>query len=297
MGAGLGAWLGRFPWQHLPGDFTAALLSGNAQIIIGLKPKPEIRRRIEIARQSERRISRHASPACHYLGHPALRHPQSHRQRRHRHAERFQDVETDDLAWVNRRHPVYGNISHHKPHLTLIANNAGGDFGGMPKLVEAGAIRKVICSYPRATTRTAFDALYAAGRIELELVPQGTLAERIRAATAGIPAFFTPTGAGTELAEGKETRTIRGRPCVLEYALDADFALIEAWEADRWGNLTFRRAGRNFNQIMAGAAAVTIAGVHHRRALGAIDPDAVITPGIFVDRVVLLPETSAREAA
>ena len=180
--------------------------------------------------------------------------------------------------------------------LTLIANNAGGDFGGMPKLIASGAIRKVICSYPRATSKTAFDELYAAGRIELELVPQGTLAERIRAATAGIPAFFTPTGAGTALAEGKETRTIRGRPCVLEYALDADFALIEAWEADRWGNLTFRRAGRNFNQIMAGAAAVTVASVYRRRELGTIDPDAVITPGIFVGRVVLLP-ASAEEAA
>lgn len=174
--------------------------------------------------------------------------------------------------------------------LTLIANNAGGDFGGLPKLIARGAIRKVVCSYPRAGSRTAFDELYAKGAIELELVPQGTLAERIRAAYAGIPAFFTPTGAGTELAEGKETRTIGGRLAVLEYALEADYALIEAWEADRWGNLAYRRAGRNFNQIMAGAARVTIASVHRRRDLGGIDPDAVITPGVCVDRVVLLPE-------
>ena len=174
--------------------------------------------------------------------------------------------------------------------LTLIANNAGGDFGGMPKLIEQGAITRVICSYPRATTRTIFDDLYAEGRIELELVPQGTLAERIRAAGAGIPAFFTPTGAGTALAEGKEARTIHGRPCILETALGADFALIEAWEADRWGNLTYRRSGRNFNPLMASAATVTIACAHHRRPLGEIDPDAVMTPGLFVDRVVVIGE-------
>lgn len=181
--------------------------------------------------------------------------------------------------------------------LTLIANNAGGYFGGMPKLVERGAIRKVICSYPRSTQRTAFDDLYAEGRIELELVPQGTLAERIRAANAGIPAFFTPTAAGTALAEGKETRRINGRDCVLEHALEADFALIEAWAGDRWGNLTFRRAGRNFNQVMAGAAKVTIASVHRRMELGGLDPDHIVTPGVFVDRVVVLPEPAAGEAA
>lgn len=176
--------------------------------------------------------------------------------------------------------------------LTIIANNAGGDFGGLPKLTERGAIRKVICSYPRATTKTAFDALYAAGRIELELVPQGTLAERIRAAGAGIPAFFTPTAAGTRLGDGKESRMIGGKLCILEPALTADFALIEAWEADRWGNLTYRRAGRNFNPLMASAATVTIALAHHRRELGAIDPDSVITPGLFVQRVLIGGEVS-----
>jgi 3-oxoadipate CoA-transferase alpha subunit len=172
-------------------------------------------------------------------------------------------------------------------NLTIIANNAGGDFGGLPKLIAQGAITKVICSYPRATTKTAFDALYAAGKIALELVPQGTLAERIRAAGAGVPAFFTPTAAGTDLAAGKETRVINGRACVLETALHADFALIEAWEADRWGNLTYNAAGRNFNPIMAPAATTTIALAHLERALGTLDPETIVTPGLFVQRVFI----------
>lgn len=176
--------------------------------------------------------------------------------------------------------------------LTIIANNAGGDFGGLPKLIARGAIGKVICSYPRATTKTAFDELYAAGKIALELVPQGTLAERIRAAGAGVPAFFTPTAAGTQLGEGKETRMIEGKTCILEHALAADFALIEAWEADRWGNLTYRRAGRNFNPLMATAATVTIALAHRKRELGEIDPDCVITPGLFVQRVLISGDVS-----
>lgn len=175
--------------------------------------------------------------------------------------------------------------------LTIIANNAGGDFGGLPRLIAQGAITRVICSYPRAPVKTAFDELYAAGKIALELVPQGTLAERIRAAGTGVPAFFTPTGAGTRLAEGKETRDIGGRPCVLETALHADFALIEAWEADRWGNLTYRRTGRNFNPLMASAATTTIVLAHHRRDLGTIDPDSIITPGLFVQRV-FVPEAT-----
>ncbi len=173
--------------------------------------------------------------------------------------------------------------------LTIIANNAGGDFGGLPALIAEGAITKVICSYPRAPTKTAFDALYAAGKIELELVPQGTLAERIRAAGAGIPAFFTPTGADTELAAGKETRIIEHRLCVLESALSADFALIEAWSADRWGNLTYRATGRNFNPIMATAAAVTIAQVHQQVELGALNPEHIVTPGLYVQRLLLAP--------
>jgi 3-oxoadipate CoA-transferase alpha subunit len=176
-------------------------------------------------------------------------------------------------------------------NLTLIANNAGGDFGGLPALIAEGAVTKVICSYPRAPTKTAFDRLYAAGEIELELVPQGTLAERIRAAGAGIPAFFTPTGADTALAEGKETRIIHNRLCVLESALSADFALIEAWSADRWGNLTYRATGRNFNPIMATAATITIAQIHQRVELGALSPEMIVTPGLYVQRLFLTDET------
>ncbi len=172
-------------------------------------------------------------------------------------------------------------------NLTIIANNAGGDFGGLPALIAEGSIRKVICSYPRAPTKTAFDALYATGDIDLELVPQGTLAERIRAAGAGIPAFFTPTGADTELAAGKETRLIQNRLCVLETALRADFAMIEAWSADRWGNLTYRATGRNFNPIMATAATITIAQIHQRVEIGSLDPENIVTPGLYVQRLFL----------
>jgi 3-oxoadipate CoA-transferase alpha subunit len=173
--------------------------------------------------------------------------------------------------------------------LTIIANNAGAAFGGMTKLLEAGAIRKVVCSYPRSSNSTLFIDLYRDGKIELDLTPQGTLAERIRAASAGIPAFFTPTAAGTQLGQGKETREINGRLCVLETALFADIALIEAWEADRWGNLTYKLSGRNFNPIMAGAAKLTIVQTQHKRELGEIAPDAIMTPGIFVNRVVHVP--------
>jgi 3-oxoadipate CoA-transferase alpha subunit len=173
--------------------------------------------------------------------------------------------------------------------LTIIANNAGAAFGGMTKLLEAGAIRKVVCSYPRSSNSTLFIDLYREGKIELDLTPQGTLAERIRAAAAGIPAFFTPTAAGTQLGHGKETREINGRLCVLETALFADIALIEAWEADRWGNLTYRLSGRNFNPIMAGAAKLTIVQTQHKKELGEIAPDDIMTPGIFVNRVVHVP--------
>jgi 3-oxoadipate CoA-transferase alpha subunit len=134
-----------------------------------------------------------------------------------------------------------------------------------------------------------FVELYRDGKIELELVPQGTLAERIRAAAAGVPAFFTPTGAGTQLTAGKESRTINGRLCVLEEALHADVALLEAWQADRWGNLTYRLSGRNFNPVMAGAAKVTIVQTQHVVELGKLDPDHIITPGIFINRVVHVP--------
>jgi 3-oxoadipate CoA-transferase alpha subunit len=174
-------------------------------------------------------------------------------------------------------------------NLTLIANNAGAAFGGMTKLLQTGAIRKVVCSYPRSTNSTLFIDLYREGKIELDLTPQGTLAERIRAAAAGIPAFFTPTAAGTQLGQGKETREINGRLCVLEQALFADVALLEAWEADRWGNLTYRLSGRNFNPIMAGAARLTIVQTQHKKELGEIAPDAIMTPGIFVNRIVHIP--------
>jgi 3-oxoadipate CoA-transferase alpha subunit len=174
-------------------------------------------------------------------------------------------------------------------NLTLIANNAGAAFGGMTKLLQTGAIGKVVCSYPRSSNSTVFLDLYREGKIQLELVPQGTLAERIRAASAGIPAFFTPTGAGTQLGGGKETREINGRLCVLEEAIYADFAVLEAWEADRWGNLTYKLSGQNFNPIMAGAAKVTVVQTQHVRELGEIDPDAVKTPGIYVDRVIHVP--------
>ncbi len=173
--------------------------------------------------------------------------------------------------------------------LTIITNNAGAGIFGLARLLQAGQVRRIICSYPRSAGSVVFEALFNAGRIELELVPQGTLAERIRAAGAGIGAFFTPTAFGTELAHGKETREIAGRHHVLEYALPADVALIEAWQADRWGNCTYRQTGRNFNPIMAAAARLTVVQTQHLVELGALDPEAVVTPGIYVDRVVHQP--------
>jgi 3-oxoadipate CoA-transferase, alpha subunit len=171
--------------------------------------------------------------------------------------------------------------------LVIISNNAGSGGKGIAKLVVNKRVRKVICSFPRQPGSTAFDDLYRAGKIELELVPQGTLAERIRAAGAGIGGFFTPTGVGTELAEGKETRLMNGIEQVLELAIHADYALIKANVGDRWGNLTYRRSGRNFGPLMAAAAKCTIAQVNTIVELGGIDPEAVITPGIYVKRVAL----------
>jgi 3-oxoadipate CoA-transferase alpha subunit len=184
---------------------------------------------------------------------------------------------------------IAGLAERNVRNLTIVANNAGAPFGGLPALMARGAIRKVVCSFPKGPEQTSFTELYRAGKIELELVPQGTLAERIRAASAGVPAFYTPTAAGTQLARGKETREIGGRLCVLEHALYGDVAFIEAWEADRWGNLTYRLAGRNFNPIMAGAAKLTIAQSQHVLPLGEIDPDRIVTPGIYVNRVVHVP--------
>ena len=171
--------------------------------------------------------------------------------------------------------------------LTIISNNAGSGGTGISKLVLAGQVRKVICSFPRQPGSNAFDDLYRAGKLALELVPQGTLAERIRAGGTGIGGFFTPTGAGTELAEGKETRVIRGVEHVLEQPITADFALIKALTADRWGNLVYRRSGRNFGPLMATAARCAIVQVKQVVSLGGIDPEAVVTPGIYVQRVVL----------
>ena len=180
--------------------------------------------------------------------------------------------------------------------LTVVNNNAGNADSGLAALIAAGSVRKMICSFPRQADSWHFDKGYREGRIELELVPQGTLAERIRAAGAGIGAFFTPTAFGTRLAEDKETRRIGGRDYVLEYPIHADFALIRAERADRWGNLVYRKTARNFGPIMASAAKCTIAQVRHTVALGEIDPEAVVTPGIFVQRVVRIPGAAAKAA-
>ncbi|MFT4135988.1 3-oxoacid CoA-transferase subunit A [Microbacterium sp.] len=174
--------------------------------------------------------------------------------------------------------------------LTIVSNNAGNGDLGLAALLAAGRVRKIVCSFPRQSDSWVFDRLYREGRIELELVPQGNLAERIRAAGAGIGAFFSPTGVGTLLAEGKEERVIDGRRYVLEYPIHADVALISALRADRWGNLVYRATSRNFGPIMASAAARTVAQVDELVPLGALDPEAIATPGIFVDRVVAVGE-------
>src|SRR5450830_1627338 len=170
--------------------------------------------------------------------------------------------------------------------LTIVNNNAGNGETGLAALLKTGRVRKIICSFPRQADSQVFDALYRAGKIELELTPQGNLAERIRAAGAGIGGFFTPTGYGTLLAEGKETRLIDGRHYVLEAPIHADFALIKALRGDRWGNLVYRKTARNFGPIMAAAARCTIAQVDEVVPLGELDPEAVVTPSIFVQRVV-----------
>ena len=170
--------------------------------------------------------------------------------------------------------------------LTVVNNNAGNGDTGLAALIAAGRVRKIICSFPRQADSWHFDRAYRAGTLELELVPQGNLAERIRAAGAGIGGFFTPTGYGTDLAKGKETRMIDGRGYVLESPIHADFALIKAERGDRWGNLVYRMTARNFGPIMAMAAKVTVASVHEVVELGSLDPEAVVTPGLFVQRVV-----------
>jgi 3-oxoadipate CoA-transferase, alpha subunit len=170
--------------------------------------------------------------------------------------------------------------------LTVVSNNAGNGDHGLAALLAAGQVRKIVCSFPRQSDSWVFDELYRAGKVELEVVPQGNLAERIRAAGAGIGAFFSPTGVGTPLAEGKELRRIDGRDYVLEYPLRGDVALVKAHRADRMGNLVYRKTARNFGPVMATAAATAIVQVDQVVEAGALDPESVVTPGIFVDRVV-----------
>ena len=188
-------------------------------------------------------------------------------------------------------------IAHGARDLTIINNNAGNGETGLAALLKAKRVRKIICSFPRQTDSHHFDALYRAGEIELELVPQGNLAARIHAAGSGLGAIFTPTGYGTLLAEGKETREINGKHYVLELPIQADFALIKAQQGDRWGNLVYRKTARNFGPIMAMAAKCTIAQVSQIVALGALDPEAIVTPGIFVQRVVAASSVAVAAAA
>jgi 3-oxoadipate CoA-transferase, alpha subunit len=182
-----------------------------------------------------------------------------------------------------------GLIEQGAKDLTVVSNNAGVGRTGVARLLDLGRVRKIICSYPRTADPVVFEALYRAGKIELEIVPQGTMAERMRAAGAGIPAFYTATAVGTKLAAGKEEREFGGRKYLLEESLAGDVGLVEAWEADRWGNLTYRASGQNFNPIVAAAAKLTIVQTQHVVELGALDPEKVMTPGIYVNRVVHVP--------
>ncbi len=185
-------------------------------------------------------------------------------------------------------------MDHGARDLTVVNNNAGNGDHGLAALLKTGRVRKIICSFPRQTDSHVFDALYRSGQIELELVPQGNLAERLRAAGAGVGAFFTPTGYGTELARGKETREINGRHYVLEYPIHGDVALIKAECGDRWGNLTYRKAARNFGPVMAMASRHTVATVHRVVELGELDPETIVTPGIHVHQVVLIDRVATQ---
>ncbi len=194
---------------------------------------------------------------------------------------------------------IDGLIEMGARELTVVNNNAGNGEQGLARLLQAGRVRKVICSFPRSADSHVFDALYRSGRIELELVPQGNLAERLRAAGAGIGAFFTPTGFGTELANNadgspKETRVIDGKAYVLEFPIVGDVALIKAERGDRWGNLSYRKAARNFGPVMATAAKRTIASVYEIVELGGFDPEAVVTPGIYVSALVQIPRVATQ---
>jgi 3-oxoadipate CoA-transferase alpha subunit len=189
---------------------------------------------------------------------------------------------------------IDGLIAQGATDLTVVNNNAGNGDTGLAALLKAGRVRKIVCSFPRQADSHVFDGLYRSGKIELELVPQGNLAERIRAAGAGIGAFFSPTGFGTELAKGKETREINGRHYVLEHPIYGDVALIKAERGDRWGNLMFRKAARNFGPVMAMGAKRTIASVHEIAELGELEPEAVVTPGIFVSKIVQIERVATQ---
>ena len=189
---------------------------------------------------------------------------------------------------------IDGLIAQGAKDLTVVNNNAGNAEVGLAALLQAGRVRKIICSFPRQADSQVFDGLYRAGKLELELVPQGNLAERIRAAGAGIGAFFCPTGFGTELAGDRETRVIDGKPYVLEYPIHGDVALINAEAGDRWGNLVYRKAARNFGPVMAMAARRTIATVHDIVELGALDPETIVTPGIFVHQIVQIDRVATQ---
>jgi 3-oxoadipate CoA-transferase alpha subunit len=189
---------------------------------------------------------------------------------------------------------IDGLIEQGAKDLTVVNNNAGNGDTGLAALLHTGRVRKIICSFPRQADSHVFDALYRSGKLELELVPQGNLAERIRAAGAGIGAFFSPTGYGTELAKGKETREIKGKGYVLEMPIHGDVALIKAERGDRWGNLVYRKAARNFGPVMATAAKLTVATVHEIAELGDIDPEHVVTPGVYVHRLVKINRVATR---
>jgi 3-oxoadipate CoA-transferase, alpha subunit len=211
-------------------------------------------------------------------------------------AEALKDVKDGSVVLIagfgNSGIPVElidGLIEQGAKDLTVVSNNAGSGRTDVAKLLATGRVRKLVCSYPRTSGSVVFEELYSAGKLELELVPQGTLSERMRAAAAGIGGFYTPTAAGTKLAEGKESRMIDGREFVLEMPLKGDVALVKAERADRWGNLTYRLAARNFGPTMAAAADLAIVQAREIVELGAIDPELVVTPGIFVDRVVHVP--------
>ncbi|GAB2489372.1 3-oxoacid CoA-transferase subunit A [Comamonas humi] len=189
---------------------------------------------------------------------------------------------------------IDGLLAQGARDLTVVNNNAGNGDTGLAALLKSGQVRKIICSFPRQVDSWVFDELYRAGKIELELVAQGNLAERMRAAGAGIGAFFCPTAYGTELAKDKETREINGRQYVLEYPIYGDVALIKAETGDRWGNLNYRMAARNFGPVMATAAKRTIATVHEIVELGQLDPEAVVTPGIYVNKIVKIERTATQ---